>query len=845
MTFTLFKRKTVKVVPTSAPLACAPCAPDLSTDDQKEPTNEMKDLKLGTRLGAGGMGVVYKAHHKSVEKTLAVKMLHPRFANDKQVMKRFENEAKAASLLTHVNLASVYDYGVSADGEPYLVMDYVDGQTLQDVLKVEKSLPVPRFLNIFKQVCDALAHAHMKQLVHRDLKPANIMLVTTDNQSDFVKLVDFGIAKALPKANTDEQRLTQTGEVLGSPVYMCPEQCLGLQPDARGDIYSLGCVMYEALVGRPPFLRDNVVQTILAHLNESPSSFAECAPERGLPPELEKIVFKCLEKDPAKRFQTAEELKDGLELTDQDNSEATKRLIAARLFRARLRNWLSNHRRVTSFVVGAAVLIGTAGSAYMYYNHLEKSLGEAINSAQIFELDHENGKAQERWQKAIKLAERLWKPSNTIANLYYRMASDIDDYSKGSLKEESLRKAMLMYEQTGSNKSEYLAVLAELNEDLNVVRKNFKQPIDKLNALQIKATSAIIGRRFDEADRYFDEELKLDRDAWHPRYGFAQTAEARLHTDEKQWFPLEHRANFYYWQYAVFPQHLAKLFKYLGKDPDSYKDRVAVGQAAQKSGDLEGAAVEYKAALQLQSDPQLRKTLQQVRREIEARNHDSGHAFYNSGLDEQILVNERQVDAQMYLEGTDREALDARFRNLSPFKLPDPKGKTPPYGGIPVNMASLADFYAMDGRWSECEFMLKETLRENPMLAAMKLTAVDITPDYRQNHLITLGGVLLQRGKLEEAADCYKYLIDNCFPAIGDSEFRRVRVDKCVIEGYIEIVHKLKRVDEETRAKKLLLAREAAHKTDAKLTPGEDAFSTGGMSGSTYGRPDLHLPEIE
>lgn len=266
--------------------------------------------KLQALLGQGGMGAVYKVKNRVLGKTFAVKLLRPELVKDEPAIKRFEQEAKAASSLTHPNLVAVYDYGMAEDGAPYLVMDYLDGVSLEAIIKSEGSLATERAMHIFVQVCDALAHAHGKRIIHRDLKPSNILLIDNEESLDFVKIVDFGIAKILAEPGAEQERLTQTGDILGSPLYMSPEQCMGYPLDTRSDIYSVGCLMYEALAGVPPFGGVNPVQVIFEHINSEPKPFSE----QGLkvPKDLESIVRRCLEKEAEHRYQTVEDLKDDL-----------------------------------------------------------------------------------------------------------------------------------------------------------------------------------------------------------------------------------------------------------------------------------------------------------------------------------------------------------------------------------------------------------------------------------------------------------------------------------------------------------------------------------------------------
>jgi len=261
-------------------------------------------------LGLGGMSIVYKATHRLMNRTVAIKMLHGNLKDDIISLERFKLEAQAASSLSHQNIITVYDFGVTPDGEPFFVMDCLEGESLRELIDRKGKVPYQRALPIFRQVCDALDAAHKTKLVHRDLKPANVILIKQDDGTELVKLVDFGIAKFLPAAGKHAQQLTRTGEVFGSPIYMSPEQCMGRELDTRSDIYALGCLMYETLSGHPPFLGDSFLETMNMHVSEKPKPIKSVAPDADIPPSLEQIIFHCMSKDAAERFQTAGEIRD-------------------------------------------------------------------------------------------------------------------------------------------------------------------------------------------------------------------------------------------------------------------------------------------------------------------------------------------------------------------------------------------------------------------------------------------------------------------------------------------------------------------------------------------------------
>jgi len=266
-----------------------------------------------TVTGSGGMSVVYKARRLDTGEIVAIKMMHSLLMNE-QALKRFQQEAKAITSLRHPNIINVHDFGVSEHGQPYMVMDFIDGNTLADVIKEKGGLTIAESLHRFIQLCDALEHAHEVGVFHRDLKPSNIMISNRDGNFADARIVDFGIAKLLDKENegNEDGHLTRTGELFGSPLYMSPEQCRGSIVDARTDIYSMGCVMYETLTGKPPLKGASMVETFVLQMSEVPPSLSEACPHKQFPEELEAVIAKALAKDPDDRFQTMTELEYAL-----------------------------------------------------------------------------------------------------------------------------------------------------------------------------------------------------------------------------------------------------------------------------------------------------------------------------------------------------------------------------------------------------------------------------------------------------------------------------------------------------------------------------------------------------
>lgn len=276
-----------------------------------------QELLLGTLLndryniesiiGQGSMGVVYRATHKTIGRPVAIKMLNWRLVSNPRSIKRFEREAQATSRLNHANVVAVHDVGLAPTRQPYIVMDFAEGVSLGEHLKSVERFSIPRAINIFLQICAALNHAHEKGVIHRDLKPSNIILNQDSTGDDHVKVVDFGVAKLAHPDGEQTDNLTKTGEVIGTPAYMSPEQCMSRPLDARSDVYSLGILMYHVLAGKPPFVGMNTLETMGKQVMEMPSPFFAVGATH-VPDALEQIIFRCLCKFPHERYQTMAEL---------------------------------------------------------------------------------------------------------------------------------------------------------------------------------------------------------------------------------------------------------------------------------------------------------------------------------------------------------------------------------------------------------------------------------------------------------------------------------------------------------------------------------------------------------
>jgi serine/threonine-protein kinase len=267
--------------------------------------------RLDGIVGRGGMGLVYKAEHVGIRRKVALKLLHTSLAAVPELRSRFEREARAIGVISHPNCVDVSDFGELEDGSLYLVMEYVDGQSLGDILDRERVLEPRRALRILKHVLAGLGHAHEKGIIHRDVKPENVLLVEQNGDRDFAKILDFGIAKLLSKRVDDGVKLTQAGVAFGTPVYMSPEQALGNPVDPRADLYAASVMGYEMICGRPPFYSEDKLEVLSMHTARPVPPMDETrryvmGPRAaGLPLGVERVIFKGLTKHPRDRWQSA------------------------------------------------------------------------------------------------------------------------------------------------------------------------------------------------------------------------------------------------------------------------------------------------------------------------------------------------------------------------------------------------------------------------------------------------------------------------------------------------------------------------------------------------------------
>jgi eukaryotic-like serine/threonine-protein kinase len=270
-------------------------------------------FEILARIGAGGMGTVYRANQPEMNRQVAVKILHPKLLDRKDVAARFRREARTLSHLTHPNTVRVLLFGELDDGAIYIVMEFLEGKNLNQVHRTQGPLSLPRALSIMEQACGALHEAHVAGIIHRDLKPENIFITEQGGIRDFVKVLDYGLARVTQRQmQPGSVKLTQEGMVFGTPEFMSPEQAQGLPLTAASDVYSLGIILFEIITGKLPFDAKSPMQFLQKQVMAAPMTLGERAPDREFPDDLERAIEKCLRKDPTKRFATAAEFGEEL-----------------------------------------------------------------------------------------------------------------------------------------------------------------------------------------------------------------------------------------------------------------------------------------------------------------------------------------------------------------------------------------------------------------------------------------------------------------------------------------------------------------------------------------------------
>ncbi len=389
-------------------------------------------------IGVGGFAHVYEARQISLDRKVAIKILGAHLVSNMNTVKRFEQEAKIVSQLVHPNIVAIHDYGLCP--QPFLVMEYLEGQTLEKIVRGNPA-SAEFAVRILSQVCDAMQLAHDHGCVHRDLKPSNIMLSTDQNGIELVKILDFGVAKLNYEAMESVSGLTRSGETMGSPPYMSPEQCQGRQPDPRSDVYSLGCVMYEILSGDKPFSAKNAVELMHKHMVQPPPEILHRHPNLKIPKAMEYIIIQAMSKNPEDRYQSMFDFKEDLKAVFELTPEQFKQRMLK--------------RRKRKKPAGALILAVSSASVLLLAGSLSIFFGQATNGPHS-----KKSKAGETKQnnpaflKVMSISKNLANEGNLeqAINLANKIVSDYPDAAEAYANLAQIRLAYAKDRQVRSGK---------------------------------------------------------------------------------------------------------------------------------------------------------------------------------------------------------------------------------------------------------------------------------------------------------------------------------------------------------------------------------------------------------
>jgi serine/threonine protein kinase len=370
------------------------------THKSEELPRKFKSYELVWKICRDALSTTYAVKKENIDRLLAIRIFNAKVSDSIQI-RNIQKAASKAAELTHPNHVTVYESGVAETGTPYIVEDWVEGDTLAEVFEVTKRLDIARFLNIFNQVCEVLMEAHSRQLVHGNLSPNKIILATNDTETDVVKVIDFGMPP----------------DPVQNAFYLSPEQCLdSYKVDVASDIYSLGCIMYESLVGTPPFVGNQLSQTGLNYLHELANQYSPDAPEHNALKLLDCIIVKCLQKKPSKRFRNIHELVDALRLVNDCICGGSTKKLPRKAEKLLLFRFLEFFDKKIVACLFAYLLLGQLSIKYIGELQLQKFIDQAqMAKTWNFPL------AQGYWRKAIQEAELLGKPPSLKADLHWEL----------------------------------------------------------------------------------------------------------------------------------------------------------------------------------------------------------------------------------------------------------------------------------------------------------------------------------------------------------------------------------------------------------------------------------------
>lgn len=438
--------------------------------------------RLESRIGSGGSSAVYLATDVSLNRKVAVKLLLSGAHYSDEERLRFEREGRAVGALDHPNIVRIFEFNTTEDEEPFLVMEYLQGKSLAEILKEKGSLRLDEFLAWMKQVVQALSYAHKHGIVHRDIKSSNIVIVQNERGESSAKVVDFGLARPDEEAG---KGLTLTGTIFGSPYYMSPEQCRGERVDARSDIYSLGCVMYECLNGHVPFDGASMIDTFRMHLEEQAKPFAASLKNVQNAADIEKVVFKCLAKHPVDRYQDADRLEQEFDSLEKNlrSGILVNTLALGRRLKAGYTKRFGKYARAATVSV-AAILIATGALTLrpqLITDHTDKYWSELDLKAQHAFDDGDLEAAKKYYDEALNFAGIMPVTQKEVREREELIGKLDIAYATENAEEKKLLKDKIRDLEKDTKRGKLVVTIAELLQSVKLLQHS-KDPAQEENA---------------------------------------------------------------------------------------------------------------------------------------------------------------------------------------------------------------------------------------------------------------------------------------------------------------------------------------------------------------------------
>ena len=561
------------------------CPENSDEDSCVDAPRKFKSYDLLWEHSKDALSTTYAVRNGAVDKILTLRLFNARVSDSLQI-REIQKAAQKASELTHLHLATVYENGIDETGAPYVVSDLVEGSSLAEVLQLKKRLDIARFLSIFSQVGEALIEAHSHELFHGNLSPDKIVLTPNEVETDMAKLIDFGMPP----------------DPMRNAFYLSPEQCIDRnKSDARSDIYSLGCIMYEALVGSPPFVGSKASQVALNYLHELANQFPKESPEHNALKLLDCIIIKCLQKSPAKRFRNVREFMNALSLVnDCICNGSTKKLPpkAEKLLIFRFLDLFGNKiaAGMTAYLILGFVCMRVIGEV-----NLQKHLDQASMSVGFNDL-----RAKDSWKAAISQAENLQKPPSFMAALHNELGNTYNSISARrelSYKNENARKAIDEYIKAyeyykhgdffKSDQLNLLRSIAAMWTSLETPGLAEKIRVDAYDRIQ-KLWAA---KQFEECARLAEDYYQYDHDQRVAFYAANANTEIAIKLPTQKALRYFERAAYYFPLCAPHMNfecnNLDICIARLGMIPESMATRTALGYAALEAGDFQAAYSEF------------------------------------------------------------------------------------------------------------------------------------------------------------------------------------------------------------------------------------------------------------